>query len=40
MKLSTSLIAVKKIISAQERSNFSDDDIEQAAKLILVRRSD
>ena len=35
MKLSTSLIAVKKITSPQSRSNFSDDDIEQAAKLIL-----
>ncbi|MDF5727514.1 MAG: ParB N-terminal domain-containing protein [Rhizonema sp. PD38] len=35
MKLSTSLIAVKKITSIQSRSNFSDDDIEQAAKLIL-----
>ncbi|MDF5721571.1 MAG: ParB N-terminal domain-containing protein [Rhizonema sp. PD37] len=35
MKLSTSLIAVKKITSTQSRSNFSDDDIEQAAKLIL-----
>ncbi len=35
MKLSTSLIAVKKITSTQSRSNFSDDDIEQTAKLIL-----
>lgn len=35
MKLSTSLVAVKKITSAVPRSNFSDEELEQAAQLIL-----
>ncbi|MDM9379837.1 hypothetical protein QUB80_03885 [Chlorogloeopsis sp. ULAP01] len=35
MKLSTSLVAVKKIASTKPRSNFADDELEQAAKLIL-----
>lgn len=37
MKLSTSLalVAVKKITSVVPRSNFSDDELEQAASLIL-----
>ncbi|MCC5615527.1 hypothetical protein LC605_10685 [Nostoc sp. CHAB 5836] len=35
MKLSTSLVAVKKITPSKPRSNFADDDIEQAAQLIL-----
>ncbi|NJM71903.1 MAG: hypothetical protein HC862_17830 [Scytonema sp. RU_4_4] len=35
MKLSTSLVAVKKITSRKPRSNFADEQIEQVAKLIL-----
>ncbi|MBW4646320.1 MAG: ParB N-terminal domain-containing protein [Goleter apudmare HA4340-LM2] len=35
MKLSTSLVAIKKITSSKPRSTFVDDDLEQAAKLIL-----
>ncbi|MBW4562837.1 MAG: hypothetical protein KME32_17140 [Mojavia pulchra JT2-VF2] len=35
MKLSTSLVAVKKITSSKPRSTFAEDDIEKAAKLIL-----
>ncbi len=35
MKLSTSLVAVKKITSTKPRSNFTDDELEQAAQLIL-----
>jgi hypothetical protein len=35
MKLSTSLIAVKKITSSKPRSLFADDDLEKAAHLIL-----
>ncbi|BAY22542.1 hypothetical protein NIES2100_23050 [Calothrix sp. NIES-2100] len=35
MKLSTSLVAVKKITCNKPRSNFTDDQIEKAAKLIL-----
>lgn len=35
MKLSTSLVAVKKIKSKVDCSKFSDDDLNQAAKLIL-----
>lgn len=35
MKLSTSLVAVKKINSTVERSKFSDDELERAAELIL-----
>lgn len=35
MKLSTSLVAVKKITSKQSRSDFADDAIEKAAHLIL-----
>lgn len=35
MKLSTSLVAVKKIISKVDRSQFLDNDLNQAAKLIL-----
>ena len=35
MKLSTSLVAVRKINSKVERSNFSDKDLNQAAELIL-----
>jgi ParB family chromosome partitioning protein len=35
MKLSTSLVAVKKINSAVPRSNFSDEELEGAAQLIL-----
>ncbi|MFN6570123.1 hypothetical protein [Dendronalium sp. ChiSLP03b] len=35
MKLSTSLVAVKKITSSKPRSIFADNEIEQAAQLIL-----
>ncbi|MDZ8026470.1 MAG: hypothetical protein RMX65_019620 [Nostoc sp. DedQUE01] len=35
MKLSTSLVAIKKITSTVPRSSFADDDLEQAANLIL-----
>jgi uncharacterized coiled-coil protein SlyX len=35
MKLSTSLVAVKKITSSVPRSNFTDNELEQAARLIL-----
>jgi hypothetical protein len=35
MKLSTSLVAVKKITCTKPRSVFKDDDLEQAAQLIL-----
>ncbi|QIR40662.1 hypothetical protein HCG51_30870 [Tolypothrix sp. PCC 7910] len=35
MKLSTSLVAVKKITSNKLRSTFADDEIEKAAQLIL-----
>ncbi len=35
MKLSTSLVAVKKINSTVDRSKFSDDELERTAKLIL-----
>lgn len=35
MKLSTSLVAIKKITSTIPRSNFADDHLEQAANLIL-----
>lgn len=35
MKLSTSLVAVKKITSKKPRSNFADNELEQAANLIL-----
>lgn len=35
MKLSTSLVAVKKINSSVPRSNFSDEELERAAQLIL-----
>lgn len=35
MKLSTSLVAAKKITSTVPRSNFSDKELEQAAHLIL-----
>lgn len=35
MKLSTSLVGVKKITSTGRRSNFADDELEQAARLIL-----
>lgn len=35
MKLSISLVAVKKIVSNKPRSIYKDDEIEQAAKLIL-----
>jgi ParB family chromosome partitioning protein len=35
MKLSTSLVAVKKITSAATRSSFADDKLEQAAQIIL-----
>ena len=35
MKLSTSLVAVKKITSTVPRSNFLDEDLEKAAQLIL-----
>ncbi|MBG1270669.1 ParB N-terminal domain-containing protein [Nostoc sp. WHI] len=35
MKLSTSLVAIKKITSAVPRSSFMDDPLEQAANLIL-----
>ncbi|NES22162.1 MAG: hypothetical protein F6K41_25375 [Symploca sp. SIO3E6] len=35
MKLSTSLVAVKKITSTVPRSNFTDEELEQAAQLIL-----
>ena len=35
MKLSTSLVSVKRIISSLERSNFNEDEIEQAAQAIL-----
>ncbi|MBD2125548.1 hypothetical protein NDI39_16715 [Microcoleus sp. ZQ-A2] len=36
MKLSTSLVAVKKIISTVPRSSFADDELEQAARLVLA----
>ncbi len=36
MKLSTSLVAVKKITCTFPRSLFADEDIEEAAKLILA----
>lgn len=36
MKLSASLVAVKKIISKVPRSSFADDELEQAAHLILA----
>ncbi|WP_414755814.1 hypothetical protein [Anabaena sp. CCY 9910] len=35
MKLSTSLVAVKKLTSSKSRSIFTNDDLEQAAQLIL-----
>lgn len=35
MKLSTSLVAVRKITSSVPRSNFTDNHLEQAARLIL-----
>ena len=35
MKLSTSLVAIKKISCDKPRSNFDDDNLEKAAKLIL-----
>ncbi len=35
MRLSTSLIAVKRVTSPVPRSKFSDDDLEQSARLIL-----
>ena len=35
MKLATSLVAVKKIISSKLRSIFADNELEQAARLIL-----
>ncbi|MBD2569555.1 ParB N-terminal domain-containing protein [Anabaena lutea] len=35
MKLSTSLVAIKKISCNKPRSNFDDDKLEQAAQLIL-----
>ncbi|QMS86729.1 helix-hairpin-helix domain-containing protein [Nostoc edaphicum CCNP1411] len=35
MKLATSLVAVKKITSSKLRSIFADDELEQAARLIL-----
>jgi ParB family chromosome partitioning protein len=35
MKLSTSLVAVKKINSKLPRSNFSDDDLSRVFDLIL-----
>lgn len=35
MKLSSSLVAVRKITSTVPRSNFADDELEQAAQLIL-----
>ncbi|MHC5610862.1 MAG: ParB N-terminal domain-containing protein [Nostoc sp.] len=35
MKLATSLVAVKKIISNKLRSIFADDELEQAGRLIL-----
>jgi hypothetical protein len=35
MKLSTSLVAVKKITSLKPRSNFADHELEEAANLIL-----
>jgi ParB-like chromosome segregation protein Spo0J len=35
MKLSTSLVAIKKITSTVPRSSFGDDELEQAANLIL-----
>ncbi|NEQ65469.1 MAG: hypothetical protein F6K21_08220, partial [Symploca sp. SIO2D2] len=35
MKLSTSLVAVKKITSTVPRSNFPDEELEQVAQLIL-----
>lgn len=35
MKLSTSLVAVRKIISIVPRSIFADDELEQTARLIL-----
>lgn len=36
MKLSTSLVAVRKISSTVPRSSFADDELEQIAKLILA----
>lgn len=36
MKLSTSLVAVRKITSNVERSSFADDELERAAQLILA----
>ncbi|WP_017716200.1 ParB N-terminal domain-containing protein [Kamptonema formosum] len=35
MKLSTALVAVKKINSAVPRSNFSEEELERAAQLVL-----
>ena len=35
MKLSTSLVAVRKITSTENRSSFADDELERAAHLIL-----
>lgn len=35
MKLSTSLVAVRKITSTVPRSSFADDELEQSARLIL-----
>lgn len=35
MKLSTSLVAVRKVTSTVTRSSFADDELEQAARLIL-----
>jgi hypothetical protein len=35
MKLSTSLVAIKKITCTKPRSNFADEQLEQAAQLIL-----
>ena len=35
MKLSTSLVAIKKITSTKPRSIFPDDELEKAAVLIL-----
>lgn len=36
MKLSTALVAVKKVTSSVPRSNFVNDELERAAKLILT----
>ncbi len=36
MKLSTSLVAIKKITSSVPRSSFADNELEQVAKLILT----